>query len=336
MKGCQIDMNVRLSKPEAKAKRGFLAVLNRYSAIIGLLVVVVVMSVLSPVFLTSLNLLSVIRQVSVIGLLAIGETLVVLTGEIDLSVGSVLALSGVAAAMAQKAGLGVAMSIAAALLVGGTAGLIVGLIVGKGHVPSFVATLGMMGVARGVSLVLTQGFPISGFSQAYKWIGAGEVAGVPVPMIILIALTVVMGIVLRSTPFGRNLYALGGSRKAAFYSGIDVEKEIIKVFVLSGMFAGLGGVVLTARLDAAETVAGLGYESNAIASVVIGGASLSGGVGSVYGTLIGTLLIGVIGNGLTLLAVSSYWQQIVQGAIIVLAVLLDQLRKRNTGPRASN
>lgn len=311
--------------------QGPMVLLDRYSVIIGLVLVSAVMSLLSPVFLTSMNVLSVVRQVAVIGLLAIGETLVVLTGEIDLSVGSVLALSGVVAAMAQKAGVGLLPSILLALLAGAAMGAFMGIIVAKGKVPSFVVTLGMMGVARGIGLVLTNGFPISGFAEAYKWIGAGEVVGVPIPMILLLILTVVVALILRHTPFGRNLYALGGSRKAAFYSGIDVDWELIKVFALSGLFAGLGGIVLTARLDAAETVAGLGYELSAIAAVVIGGASLSGGTGTVYGTLLGTLFIGVIANGLTLLAVSSYWQQIVQGAIIVLAVLLDQLRKRSGG-----
>ncbi|MBC7084249.1 MAG: ABC transporter permease [Firmicutes bacterium] len=302
--------------------------LDGYSVVIGLVLVSGAMSFLSPVFLTSPNLLSVIRQVSVIGLLAIGETFVVLTGEIDLSVGSLVALSGVVAAMAQKAGLGLVPSIVLPLAVGGLTGAIIGVIVAKGKVPSFVVTLGVMGVARGIALVLTNGFPISGFGENYKWIGGGEVFSIPVPMILLLILTVVAAVVLQQTPFGRNLYALGGSRKAAFYSGINVDRELVKVFVLSGTFAALGGIVLTARLDAAETVAGLGYELSAIAAVVIGGASLSGGVGSVYGTLLGTLFIGVIANGLTLLAVSSYWQQVVQGAIIVLAVLLDQLRKR--------
>jgi ribose transport system permease protein len=311
-----------LSKSKLHGKN----VISKYGVLFGLVLICLIMTILSPVFLSSANLLSIVRQVAVYGLLAIGVTMVVLTGEIDLSVGSIVAVSGVTAAMAQKAGLGLIPSLVIPLAIGMAFGLIIGLLVTKGGVPSFVATLGMMGIARGIGLVLTNGFPISGFQENFKWIGGGEFLFIPIPMILLLIITIIMQGVLKYTSLGRNLYAIGGSRKAAFYSGIKVNSDIIKAFVMSGGFAALGGIVLTSRLDAAETIAGIGYELSAIAAVVIGGASLSGGKGTIFGTLLGTMFIGVIANGLTLLAVSSYWQQIVQGSIIILAVLLHTLR----------
>jgi ribose/xylose/arabinose/galactoside ABC-type transport system permease subunit len=325
-----IAIMVLKSDVSSKSKLRSIDFFGKYGVLVGLAVVCLIMTVLSPVFLSSANLLSVVRQVAVYGLLAIGVTMVVLTGEIDLSVGSIVAISGVTAAMAQKAGWGLIPSILIPLALGMTLGLVVGLLVAKGGVPSFVATLGMMGIARGICLVLTNGFPISGFQENFKWIGGGELLFIPIPMILLLVVTVIVQMMLKRTSFGRNLYAIGGSRKAAFYSGIKVEWNLIKAFILSGGFAALGGIVLASRLDAAETVAGQGYELSAIAAVVIGGASLSGGKGTVYGTLLGTLFIGVIANGLTLLAVSSYWQQIVQGLIIILAVLMNTMRKGST------
>lgn len=315
----------------ASGRRSFkdvlLHYLDRYSVTVGLLLVSTIMAFLSPYFLSTYNLLSVVRQVAVVGLLAIGQTLVILLAQIDLSVGSILALSGVVAAMALKAGWALPLAIAAALAAGAAIGLINGLLVTKGKVPAFITTLGMMGVARGIGLILTDGFPISGFGQSFGTIGSGEILKIPVPMIILLFFTFVMSVVLGRTRFGRNLYAIGGSKKAALYSGIRVQRHIIIAFIISGLFAAAGGIVLTSRLDSAETVAGVGYELSAIAGVVIGGTSLMGGVGTVLGTLLGTLFIGIVTNGLTLMAVSAYWQQVVQGAIIILAVLIDHLRK---------
>lgn len=304
---------------------------GKYGVLVGLLIVCLAMTVLSPVFMSTNNLLSILLQVSVYGLLAVGMTFVILTGEIDLSVGSIVAISGVVAATIQKAGWGFIPTVIIPVIIGTLFGFISGLIVTKGRVPSFIVTLGMMGIARGVALVITNGFPISGFSESFKFLGSGKIWFVPFPIILLLLVIFAVHIVLKHTSFGRNLYAIGCSRKAAFYSGIKVQNEIIKAFILSGAFAALGGVILTARLDAAETVAGRGYELIAIAAVVIGGASLIGGKGTVIGTFLGTLLIGVITNGMILLAISSYWQQIVMGLIIILAVLLNTLKSNSNG-----
>ena len=304
--------------------------LNKFGVLIALLIVCVVMSFLSDSFLTTTNLLNVVRQVAVYGVLSIGVTLVVLTGEIDLSTGAIVGISGVITAMSIKAGLPLALSILTGLMLGGICGLMNGLFVTYGNVPSFVTTLGMMGIARGVSLIISGGYPISGLGTSFTFIGKGRILGIPVPMIILFVLAFVMQYVLKWTSYGRNLYAIGGSRKAALYSGIPVKKEIIKAFILSGFFSAIGGIILAARLGCAETVAGEGYEQMAIASVVIGGASLAGGRGSMWGTVIGTFVIGIISNGMTLLSIQSYWQKVVQGAIIILAVLFTtiELKKK--------
>ncbi|TAH64479.1 MAG: ABC transporter permease [Anaerolineaceae bacterium] len=299
--------------------------LKKYGVVVALLIIVVFMSFLSDAFLTTNNLLNVVRQSAVYGVLAIGVTLVIITGEIDLSTGSIVGLSGVLTATALKAGVPIILSIGIGLLSGAVCGLINGILVTYGNVPSFVTTLGMQGIVRGASLLISGGYPISGFDKVYTFIGKGKVFGVPVPMIILFVLAIIMHYILGWTKFGRDLYAIGGSRKAALYSGITVKKDIIKAFILSGIFAAIGGIMLSARLGCAETIAGAGYESMAVASAVIGGASLAGGKGTILGTVVGTFIIGVIGNGMTLLSVQAYWQQVVQGAIIIIAVLVTSL-----------
>ena len=207
-------------------------------------------------------------------------------------------------------------------MIGFACGVFSGFLVSVCNMPSFVATLGIQGILRGISLLISGGYPVSGLPASFTFLGKGRLANIPIPMIILFALAILMQIVLTRTAYGRNLYAIGGSRKAALYSGIAIKKNITLAFAISGLFAALGGIVLTARLSCAETMAGEGYEQLAIAAVVIGGASLMGGKGSIYGTILGAFVIGVINNGMTLLSIPSYWQQIVQGAIIILAVLL--------------
>ncbi len=311
-------------------------VLNHYGVFLALILVCILLSFLTPAFMTSRNIINVVRQVSVYGLLAIGVMLVVLTGEIDLSVGSIVALSGVAAALAVKSGAPWYLALILGLGSGMAAGLVNGLFVTLGNVPSFITTLGMQGIARGVALLLTNGYPVSGLGDDFRFIGRGSIGFLPVPIIVLLACSLLMAFVTKRRDFGRNLFAIGGSRKAALYSGINVRKEIVKAFVLSGFFSGLAGVVLTARLGAAETVAGDGFEQIAIAAVVIGGASLAGGKGNMMGTLVGTLIIGVINNGMTLLSIQTYWQKIVQGAIIVLAVLLNTVQIRSRKRKKSS
>jgi ribose/xylose/arabinose/galactoside ABC-type transport system permease subunit len=316
--------------------------LARFAPVIFLLVLMAVFAVLSPAFLKPLNLFNVMRQVSVYGLLAIGMTFVILTRGIDLSVGSVVALSGLAAAIVAKGGLesrfavgaateaqgyGWPLAMLTALAVGTAAGFVQGVAVTRLKVPPFVVTLGGMSAFRGLALLLAGGGPISGFDDAYRFIGQGTIGPVPVPVIIFLTAAGIAHVVLRYTRYGRRIYAIGGNPEAARLSGLAVERLTLSVYVIIGFLAGLGSFVLSARLNSAEAVAGIGYELTVIASVVIGGTSLFGGVGTVFGTVIGTILIGVLLNGLQLNNVSSYVQQVIIGVIIVLAVAFDTFAK---------
>jgi ribose/xylose/arabinose/galactoside ABC-type transport system permease subunit len=318
---------------------GFLA---KFAPLIFLLVLMAVFAIVEPRFLKPLNLFNVMRQVSIYGLLAIGMTFVILTRGIDLSVGSVVALAGLGAAIVAKGGLesrfavgtateaagyGWPLALVAACLIGTACGWLQGIAITKLKVPPFVVTLGGMSAFRGLALYMAGGGPISGFDEAYRWWGQGYVGPVPVPVIIFLAFAVMAHIVLTSTRYGRSVYAVGGNPEAARLSGLDVDRITTSVYVIIGFMAGLGGFVLSARLNSAEAVAGLTYELTVIASVVIGGTSLFGGIGTIFGTVVGTLLIGVLLNGLVLNNVSSYVQQIIIGVIIVLAVAFDTFAK---------
>jgi inositol transport system permease protein len=299
-----------------------------------------VFAVIEPRFMSSINLFNVMRQVSITGLLAIGMTFVILTAGIDLSVGSLLAFAGLVAAAVAKGGMqdrftvgdntigyGWPLAVLAAIAVGLLGGLLQGVAITRLKVPAFVATLGGMSVFRGAALLFAAGGPISGFQPNFTWWGQGQIAGVPVPVIIFLVAAVVAHVVLRYTRYGRRVYAVGGNPEAARLAGVNVQSIIWSVYVIMGFFAGLGSFVLSARLNSAEAVAGTGYELTVIASVVIGGTSLFGGAGSIFGTVIGTLLIGVLLNGLVLMNVNSYIQQIIIGIIIVLAVAFDTFAK---------
>jgi inositol transport system permease protein len=316
---------------------GFIA---RFAPLIFLLVLMAVFAIMEPRFLSSVNLFNVMRQVSITGLLAIGMTFVILTAGIDLSVGSLLAFAGLVAAAVAKGGMqdrftvgndavgyGWQLAALAAMAVGLIGGYLQGLAITKLKVPPFVVTLGGMSVFRGAALLFASGGPISGFDKAFTWWGQGKIGPVPVPVIIFLVIAVIAHIVLRYMRFGRRVYAVGGNPEAARLSGLNVNAIICSVYVIMGFFAGLGAFVLSARLNSAEAVAGTGYELTVIASVVIGGTSLFGGVGSIFGTVIGTILIGVLLNGLVLMNVSSYVQQIIIGVIIVLAVAFDTFAK---------
>ncbi len=316
--------------------------LARLAPLIFLVVLMAVFAIVEPRFLSSLNLFNVLRQVSIYGLLAVGMTFVILTAGIDLSIGSLLAFAGLAAAAVSKGGLsnrftvgeghdaaGYAWYLAclAAIAVGIVGGYIQGFAITRLKVPPFVVTLGGMSAFRGAALLFAAGGPISGFEPEFVWWGQGKLGPVPVPVIIFLAFAVVAHIVLRYTRYGRQVYAVGGNPEAARLSGLNVRTIITSVYVIMGFFAGLGAFVLAARLNSAEAVAGSGYELTVIASVVIGGTSLFGGVGTIFGTVIGTILIGVLLNGLVLLGVSSCIQQIIIGVIIVLAVAFDTFAK---------
>jgi len=301
---------------------------GQYGIVIGLLCIMLVLSVLEPSFRTSQNLVNILRQSSVIGIMAVGMTFVILTAGIDLSVGSVLALTGVVCASLEHRGWPVAGVVGATLLFGALIGAANGVVITLGRVTPFVVTLGMMSVARGWAHIYTEGQPISGFGPAFRRIGSGAVLSIPIPVIVFAFTVLLAAIVLRQTVLGRYTYAIGGNEEAARLSGVPVRFYKALAYAISGVAAALGAVVLTARLNAAESIAGMGYELDVIAAVVIGGTSLMGGRGGVWGTLVGALLIGTINNGMNLLQISAYYQSVVKGGIIVSAVLLDRLRER--------
>jgi inositol transport system permease protein len=316
--------------------------LARFAPLLFLIVLMAVFAIVEPRFLSSLNLFNVLRQVSIYGLLAVGMTFVILTAGIDLSIGSLLAFAGLAAAAVSKGGLsnrftvgegqdaagyGWYLAALAAVAVGLIGGYIQGFAITRLKVPPFVVTLGGMSAFRGAALLFAAGGPISGFEPELVWWGQGKVGPVPVPVIIFLVFAILAHIVLRYSRYGRQVYAVGGNPEAARLSGLNVRAVVTSVYVIMGFFVGLGAFVLAARLNSAEAVAGTGYELTVIASVVIGGTSLFGGVGTIFGTVIGTILIGVLLNGLVLLNVSSYIQQIIIGVIIVLAVAFDTFAK---------
>lgn len=301
--------------------------LKNNGILIVFFLIIVGLSILSPYFMTMNNILNIIRQTSIYGIIAVGMTFVILTGGIDLSVGSILALSGAVAAGLMK-NHSVAPLVAAliAILVGAGIGLINGLLVTIGKIAPFVVTLGMVTIARGLTLIYTKGYPISGFDDGFRQLGGGYVLGIPIPVIVFILMVALAWFILNHTRLGRYTYAIGGNEETVKLSGINVKFYKSMVYVIVGIMSSLSALILTARLNSAEAVAGQGYELDVIAAVVIGGTSLSGGRGSIIGTLIGALLIGTINNGMNLLGISPYFQQVVKGALIIGAVILDRMR----------
>ncbi len=295
--------------------------------LVGLVALVALLSVLTPHFLSVSNLLNVMEQTSINAVIAVGMTFVILSGGIDLSVGSLLALSGVVLASALQAGWPAPAASLAGLAVGGASGFVNGLLITRGRLPAFIATLGMMSIARGAALVFTSGRPISGFAASFRQLSTARVLGVPAPVVLTIVVYALGHFLLTRTRFGRYVYAIGGNEEATRLSGISAGFHKTMVYVLSGVASGLAAVLLTARLNSAQPIAGINYELDAIAATVIGGTSLSGGVGTLHGTLIGALIMGVLRNGLNLLGTSSFFQQIVIGVVIITAVLVDSFLK---------
>jgi ribose transport system permease protein len=294
----------------------------------GLLVLVVALWILTPHFLTISNLLNVAEQATIIAIIAVGMTFVIITGGIDLSVGSVLAFSGVVMAYSLQSGVPLPLALLIGLGVGLLCGVVNGLLITIGRLPPFIATLGMMSVARGAALMFTEGRPISGFSEGFRSIATGEILRIPAPVVIMIVVYVIAHFVLKRTKLGRYTYAIGGNEEAALLSGINVRLNKTLVYGIAGLLSGLAAILLTARLNSAQPIAGMSYELDAIAATVIGGTSLLGGEGTVSGTLIGALIMAVLRNGLNLLSVSSFFQQVVIGSVIILAVLIDMALKR--------
>lgn len=308
---------------------------QRYGILIALVLLCVVLAVVNENFLSQRNIINVLRQTSINGILAIGMTFVILTRGIDLSVGSVVALVGVvSASFATTSTAGVAgspymplIAVMVGLATGTAVGAVSGSVVARFSVPAFVATLGMLSAARGLTLIYAGGRPVPALTDGYRWIGTGDIAGIPVPIILFGLVFVLAHFILTRTRFGRHVYAVGGNPHAAKVSGLPVRRIRFAVYAISGALAGIAGMILAARTGSALPQAGVAYELDAIAAVVIGGTSLAGGIGRVSGTVIGALLIGVMNNGLDLMGVESYYQQVIKGGLIVAAVLLDRSRK---------
>ncbi len=302
--------------------------LNRLKPLIGMVLFALIISILNPRFLTWYNILNILRQTSINSIIAAGMTFVILIGGIDLSVGSVLAFCGAVAATLTSHALPFPFIFITILALGAVLGMVTGVIISLGKVQAFIATLVAMTIMRGATLVFTDGKPIStgegAVSDAFSWIGSGYVLGVPVPVYLMILVFAVSFYILHHTRFGRYVYAMGGNEEAAHLAGLSVNRLKITVFGISGLLAALSGMIVTARLSSAQPTAGTGYELDAIAAVVLGGTSLSGGAGSILGTIIGALIIGILNNSLNLLNVSSYYQMIAKGSVILLAVLLDR------------
>ncbi|WP_273847434.1 ABC transporter permease [Rubrobacter calidifluminis] len=306
------------------------SLLSRGGPLGGLILLGLILTFLSPNFLTFQNLFNVGFQAAVVALLAFGQTFVIVSGGIDLSVGSVLGLSGIAFGWASvKAGLPLPVALGVGLGVGVLAGLVDGLLITLGRLPPFIATLAMLSAARGMALVISGGVPLNPIPRAVSEFGSGDIFGfVPYAVVLMVLAWLVTAGSLRATYPGRCMYAIGGNEEAARLSGINVSAQKLVIYSLSGLFAAVAGILLTAQLASAQPQAGTGFELDSIAAAVIGGASLAGGVGSATGTFIGALILGVLRNGLTLLNVSSFWQEVVIGAVIALAVMTDTLRKR--------
>lgn len=300
---------------------------RRLGTLAGLFGLCLLLWILTPHFLTVSNLLNVLEQTSINAIVAVGMTYVIISGGIDLSVGSLLALAGVVLATLLHEGVSIPVAMAAALGVGAVFGSLSGVAITWGRLPPFIATLGMMSIARGCALLFTEGRPVSGFEPEFRAIATARIVGIPAPVFVTAAVYVAGHMVLSETRFGRYVYALGGNEEATRLSGVNVRFYKTAVYAVSGLTSAIAAVLLTARLNSAQPIAGIMYELDAIAAVVIGGTSLVGGEGSLGGTLIGALIMGVLRNGLNLLSVSSFMQQVVIGLVIIGAVLVDTMLK---------
>lgn len=309
-----------------KRKIEYKEILSKLGPLLALIVLIIFVSILSPSFLSLTNLMNLMRQVSTNALIAFGMTFVIITGGIDLSVGSTLALSSAIMAGMIVNGIDPLIAMTVSLIAGFILGAVNGLLITKGKLVPFIATLATMTIYRGATLVLTDGKPITGLDETFifQFMGRGYFFGIPFPIVITLVVFALLFVLLHKMSFGRKTFAIGGNEKASFIAGVKSNKIKIFVYSISGVLASLAGIILTSRLNSAQPTAGESYEMDAIASVVLGGTSMSGGKGRIFGTLIGALIIGTLNNGLNLLGVSTFYQQIVKGIVIIIAVLIDR------------
>jgi len=305
--------------------------IQRLLPFVTLIVLFVSLALASPYFLTQTNLSSVVRQTAVINTMALGMTLIIIAGGIDLSVGAILAMSGLLGTMAMEAGAPIPVGIAAGLVTGLFWGFVNGILTVRLNINPFIVTLGTLGIVRGLTLIISNGLPVHRIPQQFSFLGEGNVLGVPFVLWILVVCALATHLILEHTRLGRYAFAIGSNPEAAFYTGISVVFHTTAVYAISGLLCGLAGMIEASRLMTGQPTAGQGYELQVIAAVVIGGGSLRGGEGSVVGTLIGAFIMGLLSNGSDLLGISPYLQQAIIGAVIILAVSVDELRKRKLG-----
>ena len=303
--------------------------MSELTTVIALIILMAVITIINSNFLTANNLLNLLLQVTSNALIAFGMTFVILTGGIDLSVGSILALSSALTAGLLGSGMPVTLAILISLILGCILGMMNGLLISYGKLAPFIVTLATMTIFRGATLVYTNGNPITkGLSDTFlfQFLGQGYIVGIPFPVIIMFIVFIVLYVLLHKTAFGKSVYAIGGNEKAAYISGVKLNKVKIIIYSISGIMASISGLIITSRLSSAQPTAGASYEMDAIAAVVLGGTSLSGGKGRILGTLIGALIIGVLNNGLNIIGVLAFWQQVVKGVVILIAVLIDRFK----------
>ncbi len=302
--------------------------LSKYQSLIGLIIFSIIIAILNPNFMTPDNVRNVLRQTSINAIIASGMTFIIITGGIDLSVGSTFAFASVVLAKLVGSGMPPALALVFGLVVGALIGMMNGMIIAKAKLQPFIVTLSTMTIISGLTLIITQGKPVSVDLGALAWIGSGSIFTIPVPVIIMIIIIVICYFILTKTTIGRYVYAVGSNEESAKLSGVNVDRVKIFVYTLTGLLAALAGIIIMARLSSAQPNAGEGYELDAIAAVVLGGTSLTGGVGNVTGTIVGALIIGVLNNSLNLMNVSSYYQLLAKGVVILVAVLIDKRSKK--------
>lgn len=305
-----------------------LPVLQKLLPFLSLIILFAGLAIASPHFLTSTNLSSVVRQTAVINIMALGMTMIIITGGIDLSVGAILAMGGLFGTMAMERGLPIPAGVAIGIVTGLVCGFVNGLLITRLGIAPFIVTLGTLGIFRGLTLIVSNGLPVHRIPQGFSFLGEGTVLKVPFVLWLLVICAIAVHLTLEHTRMGRYAFAIGSNPAAAVYAGIPVAFHVTAVYAIGGMLTGLAGMIEASRLMTGQPTAGQGYELQAIAAVVIGGGSLHGGEGSVVGTLIGAFIMGLLSNGSDLLSISNYVQQVIIGAVIILAVSVDELRKR--------